>query len=477
MASSSREPGRGDGFHLLDWEVRPSLNRLRRGDTEVRIEPKWMDVLVFLAGRSGEVVSKEEIADEVWADVFTTEAVVTRAIAGLRRALADTARNSTFIETIPKRGYRLLVPPVSTAGTQPAPSPRSREVAVAPATRGAGQWARGDGFFGRSEEIAEILRGPRNGLWVVGSRAVGKTSLLKHLEHLTAAPDEAHYFPLFWDLQGSDDPDLLNDDFLEALEEVEDRLAAVGVPIGEVAADDLFQSLGRLRRALRARGRSLLLLWDEVEELIELHRKSPVLLRKLRRALQSREGVRTVLASSSRLWKLAEQRDDTSPFLHGFAPPLYLGPLDDGAARRLAVQGWPPEGAGEEEGVVAEILRRSGNHPSLLQLLSSRYAELGNLDAATESVVADPTVELFLSTDLDLLSDFERTVLERAAAEPSGVSTDELFEGASAMDGRASLLHLERLGLLGRAIDGRQAVASEIFRLWLCGRRGSAAAD
>ena len=65
---------------------------------------------------------------------------------------------------------------------------------------------------------------------------------------------------------------------------------------------------------------------------IQLHRQEPALLRKLRRALQSREGIRSVLASSSRLWQLAEAGEDTSPFLDGFTPPLYIGTLSDDEA-------------------------------------------------------------------------------------------------------------------------------------------------
>jgi hypothetical protein len=65
---------------------------------------------------------------------------------------------------------------------------------------------------------------------------------------------------------------------------------------------------------------SLLLLCDEVEELIKLHGKDASLLRKLRHAMQSREDIRTVLASTIRLWSLADHEEDTSPFLHGFTP-------------------------------------------------------------------------------------------------------------------------------------------------------------
>src|SRR5687767_8871565 len=93
---------------LEEWRIQPSLNRLTRGDVAIRIEPKLMDVLLFLARHAGRVVSKDEIADAVWPGLFISESVITRAIAGLRRSLEDDAHAPRFIETIAKRGYRLL---------------------------------------------------------------------------------------------------------------------------------------------------------------------------------------------------------------------------------------------------------------------------------------------------------------------------------------------------------------------------------
>ena len=72
-----------------------------------------------------------------------------------------------------------------------------------------GQWVRGEKFFGRHELIDEILDGPRNSTWVIGTRRVGKTSLLKQLEFLTS-PGDHPFVPIFWDFQGADNPTELN---------------------------------------------------------------------------------------------------------------------------------------------------------------------------------------------------------------------------------------------------------------------------
>ncbi len=102
-----------------------------------------------------------------------------------------------------------------------------------------GQWVRGERFYGRRALIDEILNGPRNSLWVLGTRRIGKTSLLKQLEHLTS-PEGSAYVPIFWDLQGADDPDELKLTFADALLDAEDRLEAVGIEVSNLEDEDPF---------------------------------------------------------------------------------------------------------------------------------------------------------------------------------------------------------------------------------------------
>ncbi len=113
-------------FTLGEWLVQPQLNRLSRSDGgDVQLEPKMMDVLVCLAQTPGDVVSREALIDAVWPEVFISESVLTRAIAGLRRALGDDAREPRFIETISKRGYRLIGSDTAVP-VAPAPAPTCR---------------------------------------------------------------------------------------------------------------------------------------------------------------------------------------------------------------------------------------------------------------------------------------------------------------------------------------------------------------
>ena len=113
-------------FRLGEWLVQPSLNRLSRGSEGVHIRPKLMDVLSFLAQHAGEVVSKDEIIAAVWARQYMAESVLTRSIAELRRILGDNAAEPRFVETITKRGYRLVAPVDHVGGPAPAPVPATR---------------------------------------------------------------------------------------------------------------------------------------------------------------------------------------------------------------------------------------------------------------------------------------------------------------------------------------------------------------
>ena len=95
-------------FRLRAWLVRPTLHRLERDGETVQIEPKSMDVLVELAEHVGELRSRRRLLNVVWGDVFVSEEVLTRAVWELRKALGDDPKSPKYIETIPKKGYRLV---------------------------------------------------------------------------------------------------------------------------------------------------------------------------------------------------------------------------------------------------------------------------------------------------------------------------------------------------------------------------------
>jgi DNA-binding winged helix-turn-helix (wHTH) protein/TolB-like protein/Tfp pilus assembly protein PilF len=112
-----------------EWSVDPATNELVRGGDTVRIEPKAMDVLRVLAQRPGEVVTREELFAAVWPGVVVGDEALTQTIIKLRKALGDNARAATYIETISKRGYRLIAP--VREGARPGTASRRRVYAIA----------------------------------------------------------------------------------------------------------------------------------------------------------------------------------------------------------------------------------------------------------------------------------------------------------------------------------------------------------
>jgi DNA-binding winged helix-turn-helix (wHTH) protein/TolB-like protein len=97
-------------FRVGPWLVCPKLNAVRADSQTTCVEPKFMQVLVCLAARPGDVVSKEDLMRIVWADTSVTDDVLTRAISELRRIFKDDPRQPQFIETVAKSGYRLIAP-------------------------------------------------------------------------------------------------------------------------------------------------------------------------------------------------------------------------------------------------------------------------------------------------------------------------------------------------------------------------------
>jgi DNA-binding winged helix-turn-helix (wHTH) protein/TolB-like protein len=124
-----------EGFRLGDAEVFPQQLRIRtEAGKEERVEPGVMAVLVAIARRNGNLVSRDELVEEVWGRP-TADGPIDRRIMLIRRALGDRGRQHRYVETLTKRGYRLLVPVEPLAGQTPASSeatPEERPAAVTP---------------------------------------------------------------------------------------------------------------------------------------------------------------------------------------------------------------------------------------------------------------------------------------------------------------------------------------------------------
>ena len=123
---TTNETPKSNGFVTGEWTVTPSRNLLVRGEEQVRLEPRVMDVLVHLAERAGEVVSKEELVARVWEGRYVTDDVLTVTIYALRKALGDDARRPQYLETVSRRGYRWIAPADTRPDDRPAGIPVGR---------------------------------------------------------------------------------------------------------------------------------------------------------------------------------------------------------------------------------------------------------------------------------------------------------------------------------------------------------------
>ena len=95
-------------YQFADVRVDAARFQVLRAGVPLELEPKALEVLLFLIERRERMVLKEELLDGVWRDTFVTPNALTRVIAQLRKALGDDAQEARVIETVPRKGYRFL---------------------------------------------------------------------------------------------------------------------------------------------------------------------------------------------------------------------------------------------------------------------------------------------------------------------------------------------------------------------------------
>src|SRR5436305_3574605 len=102
------------GEHLVfgPFELRSDSGELLRDGLNVKLPPQPFRVLLMMASRPGELVSRDDIREALWSDGTTVEfdQSLNFCIRQIRAALADDARRPEYIETLPKRGYRFIAP-------------------------------------------------------------------------------------------------------------------------------------------------------------------------------------------------------------------------------------------------------------------------------------------------------------------------------------------------------------------------------
>ncbi len=235
------------GFRLGDHAVHPSRGRIVSLAGEVHVEPRAMEVLVALARRAGDTVSRDDLIDVVWKHPYVSDEALSRCISMLRHALGDDRSQPRYLETVPKRGYRLIAAveiagagALSGSGDNDVPDWTRTNVALQPTP-----------IIGRETELAEVraLLAAQRLVTLTGSGGVGKTRLA-----LEVGSQSVHHFADgVWivELAPVSDPALIPGMVS----------AALGIELGQ------FKTLKGLARAISRR--NVLLILDNCEHLID----------------------------------------------------------------------------------------------------------------------------------------------------------------------------------------------------------------
>lgn len=103
------------------WRVHPTLNQIQSGTQTLELEPRAMELLLFLSRHPDEVISRDDLIEQVWKGAIVTDQAINRVVSLLRKALGDDAANPRYIATISKRGYRLVAPVSEELAGEPSP--------------------------------------------------------------------------------------------------------------------------------------------------------------------------------------------------------------------------------------------------------------------------------------------------------------------------------------------------------------------
>src|SRR5688500_13284779 len=163
----------GIRYRFAAFELDPARRSLRYEAAEVRLTGKCFELLLLLAQRGGEVVTRQQAVAALWPDTTVHENSLAVALNTLRQALTRACPSATIVETVPRLGYRLAPPVLEVVATSNRP--------------GRGQLAGRRELVGREHEFERLLglfRDAQSGsgalLWLTGEPGIGKTALLEH---------------------------------------------------------------------------------------------------------------------------------------------------------------------------------------------------------------------------------------------------------------------------------------------------------
>ena len=172
-------------FFVGEWQVTPATNSIRRGEQTKHLEPKAMDVLLLLCEKQGELLTSEEIISHCWPNVALGDNPLHKVITQLRKAFDDKASDPHYIETIRKRGYRVIAEINFPLNEEQKASQTSWQGDSPFVGLSAFAPEQANVFFGRNKQIATLLQRVsaqiefgRAFCLILGASGSGKSSLV-----------------------------------------------------------------------------------------------------------------------------------------------------------------------------------------------------------------------------------------------------------------------------------------------------------
>ena len=173
MAETRGKPAGALRVSFERFELDEANASLTREGKALALPPTPFAVLCALARRSGTLLSKNALLDEVWGHQYVSDSVLKTVISDLRTVLDDDPRKPRFIETVSRRGYRFIAP--TRRNDQKGPAGPAAGSAALPF------------FIGRAQALPQLrdawdaaCHGGRTIMWVAGEPGIGKTTLIEH---------------------------------------------------------------------------------------------------------------------------------------------------------------------------------------------------------------------------------------------------------------------------------------------------------
>jgi TolB-like protein/Flp pilus assembly protein TadD len=167
---------------------------LRRGAEVIPLAPKAIETLLVLAASGGRVVEKDELIKTVWPDTFVEEGGLARNISLLRKALGEDSDGDSYIETIPRRGYRFIAP---VSETRDEAAPATRSLAVLPLANLSGDPLQDFFADGMTDELISYL------LKIEALHVSSRTSVMNYKSAGKALRDIARELDVTWVVEGT----------------------------------------------------------------------------------------------------------------------------------------------------------------------------------------------------------------------------------------------------------------------------------